>query len=196
MKVLVFSDSHGALGLAEEMLRGESDCSLVFFLGDGMEEAEKMRDKYKDKKFILVKGNNDWYSHADTEAYKYIEANKNAGKEAKEKYGIELPDNIFDIYLKDILLRVLDQYWMKHIDDMQGLRQGVVLQSYAQTNPLEVYQKEGIAYDTGRNNHRAEVPCGQNVHSRSVHDNRRIATEESDGKVPSVYHYRFLRMAE
>ena len=73
MKVLVFSDSHGALGLAEEMLRRESDCSLVFFLGDGMDEAEKMRDKYKDKKFILVKGNNDWYSHADTEAYKYID---------------------------------------------------------------------------------------------------------------------------
>ena len=77
------------------------------------------------------------------QAYKFIEANKNAAKEAKEKYGIELPENVFDIYLKDILLRVLDQYWMKHIDDMQGLRQGVVLQSYAQTNPLEIYQKEG-----------------------------------------------------
>ena len=34
---------------------------------------------------------------------------------------------------------------MKHIDDMQGLRQGVVLQSYAQTNPLEIYQQEGYA---------------------------------------------------
>ena len=73
MKVLVFSDSHGALGLTEEMLIKEKDCSLVFFLGDGIDEAEKMRDKYKDKKFILVKGNNDWYSQADTEAYKYIE---------------------------------------------------------------------------------------------------------------------------
>ncbi len=73
MKVLVFSDSHGASNLAEEMLHKESECSLVFFLGDGMEEAEKMRDRYKDRKFILVKGNNDWYSQADTEAYKYIE---------------------------------------------------------------------------------------------------------------------------
>ena len=73
MKVLVFSDSHGASNLAEEMLSKEKDCSLVFFLGDGIDEAEKMRDRYKDKKFILVKGNNDWYSHIDTEAYKYIE---------------------------------------------------------------------------------------------------------------------------
>ena len=50
MKVLVFSDSHGAVNLAEEMLNKEKECSLVFFLGDGIEEAEKMRDRYKDKK--------------------------------------------------------------------------------------------------------------------------------------------------
>ena len=73
MKVLVFSDSHGASGLVEEMLRKEKDCSTVFFLGDGIDEAEKMKDRYKDKKFILVKGNNDWYSQTDTEAYKYID---------------------------------------------------------------------------------------------------------------------------
>ena len=73
MKVLVFSDSHGAVNLAEEMLNKEKECSLVFFLGDGIEETEKMRDRYKDKKFILVKGNNDWYSQVDTEAYKYID---------------------------------------------------------------------------------------------------------------------------
>ena len=73
MKVLVFSDSHGAFALAREMLSREPDCSMVFFLGDGIDEAEKLRDTYKDKKFILVKGNNDWYSQAHTEAYKYVE---------------------------------------------------------------------------------------------------------------------------
>ncbi|MDE7212988.1 MAG: preprotein translocase subunit SecA, partial [Anaeroplasmataceae bacterium] len=78
-------------------------------------------------------------------AYSFMEANKNVAKEAKEKYHLDLPDNLFDIYLKDVSLRVLDQYWMKHIDDMQGLRQGVVLQSYAQTNPLEIYQQEGYS---------------------------------------------------
>ena len=76
-------------------------------------------------------------------SYEFIDRNKQEAANAKEKYGLDLPDNLFDIYLKDILLRVLDQYWMKHIDDMQGLRQGVVLQSYAQTNPLEIYQQEG-----------------------------------------------------
>ena len=73
MKVLVFSDSHGASGLVQEMLNKEKDCPTVFFLGDGIDEAEKMKDRYRDKKFILVKGNNDWYSQTDTEAYKYID---------------------------------------------------------------------------------------------------------------------------
>ena len=73
MKVLVFSDSHGAVSLLNEMLTKEKDCSLVFFLGDGINETEKMKDRYKDKKFIVIKGNNDWYSQSDTEAYKYIE---------------------------------------------------------------------------------------------------------------------------
>ena len=73
MKVLVFSDSHGAAESVREMLRREEDCSVVFFLGDGIDEAERLRDTYKDKKIILVRGNNDWYSQVDTEAYKYIE---------------------------------------------------------------------------------------------------------------------------
>ena len=73
MKILVFSDSHGALNLADAMLYKEKDCSMVFFLGDGIDETEKLRDRYKDKKFVVVKGNNDWHSQADTEAYKYID---------------------------------------------------------------------------------------------------------------------------
>ena len=73
MKVLVFSDSHGASALANTMLNKEKDCTTVFFLGDGTVEAEKLRERYTDKKFIIVKGNNDWYSQADTEAYKYID---------------------------------------------------------------------------------------------------------------------------
>ena len=73
MKVLVFSDSHGASGLIEEMLFRENDCQTVFFLGDGMSETERIMARYPDRKFIVAKGNNDWNSQADTEAYKYID---------------------------------------------------------------------------------------------------------------------------
>ena len=54
-----------------------------------------------------------------------------------------IPPEIFTEFLKVILLRVIDTYWMSHIDTMSELRQGVVLQSYGQQNPLVLYQKEG-----------------------------------------------------
>jgi preprotein translocase subunit SecA len=45
--------------------------------------------------------------------------------------------------LKRIILPVLDRNWREHIDDMAGFRQSIHLQSYAQTDPLELYQREG-----------------------------------------------------
>lgn len=45
--------------------------------------------------------------------------------------------------IKRIILPILDRNWREHIDDMAGFRQGIHLQSYAQTNPLELYQREG-----------------------------------------------------
>ena len=47
------------------------------------------------------------------------------------------------LFIKRIILPILDRNWREHIDDMQGFRQGIYLQQYAQTNPLELYQSEG-----------------------------------------------------
>ena len=43
-----------------------------------------------------------------------------------------------------IMLRVVDEYWMDHIDAMQDLRQGIRLRAYAQTNPVDAYKKESL----------------------------------------------------
>ena len=51
-------------------------------------------------------------------------------------------DNVM-FQIKRIILPILDRNWREHIDDMAGFRQGIHLQSYAQTNPLELYQREG-----------------------------------------------------
>ena len=45
--------------------------------------------------------------------------------------------------IKRIILPILDKNWREHIDDMDSFRQGVYLQQYAQSNPLEIYQREG-----------------------------------------------------
>ena len=42
-----------------------------------------------------------------------------------------------------ILLRVVDEFWMDHIDAMQELRQGIGLRAYGQANPVDEYKREG-----------------------------------------------------
>lgn len=43
-----------------------------------------------------------------------------------------------------VVLRTVDAKWMDHIDAMDQFRQGVHLRSYAQSDPLVIYQKEGF----------------------------------------------------
>ena len=40
-----------------------------------------------------------------------------------------------------VMLRVVDEYWMDHIDAMQELRQGVRLQAYGNKNPVDEYKR-------------------------------------------------------
>ena len=55
-----------------------------------------------------------------------------------------VPEPIYKEFLKVILLRIVDTYWMDHIDAMSELRQAVRLQSYAQKDPLREYQEIGF----------------------------------------------------
>ncbi len=43
-----------------------------------------------------------------------------------------------------MMLRVVDEYWMEHIDAMEELKKGIQLRAYAQTNPVDAYKKEGF----------------------------------------------------
>ena len=54
-------------------------------------------------------------------------------------------DEVYQEFLRVIVLRVLDDHWTEQIDKMDELRQGVMLQAYGQSNPLQLYQKQGIA---------------------------------------------------
>lgn len=67
---------------------------------------------------------------------------KKAEEEVKAKRD-DVPTEVFNEFLKVVLLRVIDTYWTRHIDTMSELRQGVGLQAYGSRDPLIVYQKEG-----------------------------------------------------
>ena len=55
----------------------------------------------------------------------------------------QMIDKQIMMFIKRIILPILDKNWREHIDDMAGFRQGIYLQSYAQRNPLELYQRDG-----------------------------------------------------
>jgi preprotein translocase subunit SecA len=52
------------------------------------------------------------------------------------------PDRMRDLE-RIIMMRVIDQKWMDHIDDMDQMRQGIGLISYAQRDPLVEYKFMG-----------------------------------------------------
>lgn len=66
-----------------------------------------------------------------------------AFKKLEEKKAM-FEDEIYQEFLKVVVLRVFDTHWTEHIDKMSELRQGVSLQSYAQQSPFQIYQKEGV----------------------------------------------------
>ena len=66
--------------------------------------------------------------------------------EELENKKTQVPNEVFQEFLKVVLLRVVDSHWMDHIDQMSNIRQSIGLQSYAQINPLREYQQ--IAFET------------------------------------------------
>ncbi len=49
----------------------------------------------------------------------------------------------YNEFFKAMMLRVVDTFWVQHIDQMSELRQSISLRSYAQQNPLREYQEVG-----------------------------------------------------
>ena len=43
-----------------------------------------------------------------------------------------------------IMLRVVDEYWMDHIDAMDDLKQGIGLRGYGSVKPIDAYKQEGF----------------------------------------------------
>ena len=43
-----------------------------------------------------------------------------------------------------VMLRVVDEYWMDHIDAMDDLKQGIGLRGYGSVKPIDAYKQEGF----------------------------------------------------
>ena len=92
-----------------------------------------------------------------------------------------------------VLLRVVDEYWMEHIDAMHELRQGIRLRAYANTDPVVAYKKESldmfdemvsaIQEETVRRLYSVRVRSGEEVKRERVASGITEGGGSSDGSV-------------
>ncbi|MCQ2448233.1 MAG: SEC-C domain-containing protein, partial [Oscillibacter sp.] len=67
-----------------------------------------------------------------------------AAEETYARKEIEITPAIMRELERVIMLRVVDEYWMDHIDAMDDLKQGIRLQAYGNNNPVDVYKRESL----------------------------------------------------
>ncbi|MGN5650787.1 preprotein translocase subunit SecA [Bacillus sp. Brlt_9] len=73
-------------------------------------------------------------------------------KKVLENYELKrknVGDEILNEVEKTVFLEIIDQFWVKHIDQLVNLKEGIHLRAYAQSNPLVEYQKEAAAMFQG-----------------------------------------------
>lgn len=82
----------------------------------------------------------DLYGKKEDEVFEIL--SERVIKDYEEKIEI-VPKEIVTDFEKHISLRVIDEAWVKHIADMDQLREGIGLRGYGQNNPLQAYALEG-----------------------------------------------------
>jgi len=77
-------------------------------------------------------------------AEELIEACTKATMDVYAKKEEEFTPTIMRELERVVMLRVVDEFWMDHIDAMHELRQGIRLRAYAQTDPIVAYKQESL----------------------------------------------------
>lgn len=67
MRILVTSDTHGSEGNLRRAVLAQPAAEIVIHLGDGEEEAERVKRAFPEKMFLQVRGNCDWGSNLPRE---------------------------------------------------------------------------------------------------------------------------------
>ena len=76
-----------------------------------------------------------------------VEEKARAVYDAREKAFGLMPDGVTPLLReleRVVMLRVVDEYWMDHIDAMDELKRGIGLRGYGSTKPIDAYKQEGF----------------------------------------------------
>lgn len=75
-RILVVSDSHGAVDKLDRIIASQPQARIVFHLGDGARDLELIMHKYPNKYFHRVAGNCDYHSDLPAEVFDEIEGKR------------------------------------------------------------------------------------------------------------------------
>ncbi len=142
-----------------KILRGEDLKENIFFMLDKIIESEM--DQYANAKLYpeewtldgLIEDAEKIYApegklkKEELEAMSRDELEETLKKTAREAYAAREQlfgeENMRELE-KVVMLRVVDNHWMEHLDRMDMLREGINLRAYGQRNPLVEYKIEAL----------------------------------------------------
>jgi len=67
-------------------------------------------------------------------------------KDAYEKRGGDAGEEGLKSFERIIMLQIIDNQWVMHLQNMDHMKEGIGLRGYGQLDPLREYQKEGFAF--------------------------------------------------
>ncbi len=109
-------------------------------------DAEELNKEVERK---LLPGEAEFFTEDKLKNYVPDELTDMLYEELKNRYEAKIAEakehNVdFENIERYVMLRVVDQKWMDHIDNMDALKSGIGLKAYGQQDPVIAYQKEGF----------------------------------------------------
>jgi len=74
----------------------------------------------------------------------FVDAFTEAAEKTYQEKETEITEPVMRELERVVMLRVVDEYWMDHIDAMDDLKQGIRLRAYANTDPIIAYKQESL----------------------------------------------------
>lgn len=128
---ILFSDS--SIEIARELINNYVEATVNSYLIS--DETEELQDWVNRNIAIEL-----FEINFDEDVLKQINTNIETNFTSKiEQHG----EIIIDEFSKTVMIKIIDDAWVRHIDEMQTLRESIGLRGYGQINPLQEYQKEG-----------------------------------------------------
>ncbi len=136
-----------------ELMYGQRD--EILFGGDGLELVKTIIDNY------IVESTEHYVSTAQIDELEAL-VNRNISSEevtldkdnpleqirgiAQEELDKKIEEHgeeTISEYAKIVMIKIIDDAWVNHIDEMQILRESIGLRGYGQIDPLQEYQRDG-----------------------------------------------------